>query len=470
MSQSRAANIRAAYDELVSSLHAGAESEVLAEAALVLLPAVDEIADNFYRELLEIEGTKPFLSHDLVQTRLKASLAGWLRDLLQSRDAEQTRTFIDHQLHVGTVHARVNIPPHLVNLGARILKREIFQRVLGAAVVPAAETAPLLILLNDIFDTATALINESYMGDVVNNERHAQALKMHAVSHHLAIECERMRSALLDWLRRILQPLYQDPTITLEQLPSIHQSDFGLWLIHKAELIFQDGQEIGSLKDQLARIDLAVRTAVPERSRGIGEEFGRALQDLNDAVTQATWLLSSLVDRTLEQEGGRDALTRLFNRRYLHTILQREVTLAAAYGLTFAVVLLDIDFFKKFNDTYGHDAGDAVLCQTAELLTAAVRAGDFVFRYGGEEFLVLLSDVTPQVASAIAEKLRTSIEGHAFALPSGKSVRTSASFGIALHDGHPDYQNIISRADVALYAAKESGRNRCVFAEATVPA
>ncbi|MDX1606347.1 MAG: GGDEF domain-containing protein, partial [Candidatus Competibacterales bacterium] len=172
-----------------------------------------------------------------------------------------------------------------------------------------------------------------------------------------------------------------------------------------------------------------------------------------------------LSDGMLQLESGRDPLTNLFNRRFLSIVLQREVELSLSKGIRFAILLVDIDHFKKVNDTHGHDAGDTVLEQIGDMLATVVRAGDFVFRYGGEEFLVVLTDVNAEQALKVAEKIRNRIHNHAFLLSQDKRLRLSASIGVAVHDGHPDYTRAISQADRALIEAKHSGCNHCILAD-----
>jgi len=124
--------------------------------------------------------------------------------------------------------------------------------------------------------------------------------------------------------------------------------------------------------------------------------------------------------------------------------------------------MVDIDFFKRVNDTHGHDGGDRVLQGIAGLLLNQVRASDFVFRYGGEEFLVVLAELTLPQAEAVAEKIRSRIEATQVPLSDNRSVKVTLSIGVAEFDGHPDYQRLVDRADKALYAAKHAGRNRWV--------
>ncbi|HEC90051.1 MAG TPA: GGDEF domain-containing protein [Alphaproteobacteria bacterium] len=165
----------------------------------------------------------------------------------------------------------------------------------------------------------------------------------------------------------------------------------------------------------------------------------------------------------MKMESGRDTLTRLFNRRFLPTVIQHETELSTKHETPFGILLFDIDHFKKVNDTYGHDAGDMVLRQFAEILARSVRANDYVFRFGGEEFLIVLGDVVEKEAFTIAENARKTVADAPFKIGSGKILDITTSVGIAIHDGHPDYNRTIKRADEALYSAKHGGRNRSVI-------
>lgn len=128
------------------------------------------------------------------------------------------------------------------------------------------------------------------------------------------------------------------------------------------------------------------------------------------------------------------------------------------------MLLLDIDHFKRVNDQHGHDAGDRVLQSLASVLVNQMRASDFVFRYGGEEFLVVLGEVDVARAESIAEMLRQRVASADILLAANQSIKITVSIGVAAFDGHPDYQRLVERADKALYDAKHGGRNRCVLA------
>jgi diguanylate cyclase len=162
----------------------------------------------------------------------------------------------------------------------------------------------------------------------------------------------------------------------------------------------------------------------------------------------------------LELNTGMDTLTRLLNRRYLETILRRQTDISMKQGFPYSILILDLDHFKQVNDTYGHEIGDAVLKQFSELLLLSVRSSDFIFRYGGEEFLIVLSNVDRQKAGNIAEKIRQKCEDHVFQLPTHQPIRKTCSIGVASYSGHPDFKRIIQQADLAMYEAKAHGRNQ----------
>lgn len=317
-----------------------------------------------------------------------------------------------------------------------------------------------IILVDKLVDYSLIEMNQCYMGDIVKDARHSQALKLQAVGHDMALQCESLRASLFDWHRRITR-LVLDDNSSMQNMPRIANTDFGLWVLHKGDLLLPESVEIIELKRLIESIQLQIHGLTKKALQS--NERNVFLNQLDELVTSSTMVLSAITERTIIQEGGRDALTKLFNRRFLRTILQRETQASISTGKRFAVVLVDVDHFKKINDTYGHNGGDSVLRQMAEVLLSQVRAGDFVFRYGGEEFLLLLSDITTEQAQAVSEKIRLAIEDASLALDQNKSLSITISLGIAMHDGHPDHGLTVTNADAALYAAKQNGRNRCML-------
>jgi two-component system, cell cycle response regulator len=155
-----------------------------------------------------------------------------------------------------------------------------------------------------------------------------------------------------------------------------------------------------------------------------------------------------------------DNLTGLPNRRALGDELAREFSRARRHRLPTCVLMIDIDWFKSVNDKFGHPAGDAVLANVARTVRAAVREGDLVARYGGEEIAVLMPQIELAAAASVAERVRASVEALATSYREER-IRVTVSIGCAaLTEADVDQQGLIQRADDRLYAAKHAGRNR----------
>lgn len=165
----------------------------------------------------------------------------------------------------------------------------------------------------------------------------------------------------------------------------------------------------------------------------------------------------------LERKATTDHLTNLSNRRQFEKSLELELERAREYKQKLSLLVIDIDRFKKVNDTFGHTSGDAVLKQLGQLLIEHARSADIVSRNGGEEFAILLLDCGHHQAMAIAESIRQSVEKYHFALPDGNTIRLTISIGVAVFPDHCDDRDdndFFEQADRALYEAKNTGRNR----------
>lgn len=175
------------------------------------------------------------------------------------------------------------------------------------------------------------------------------------------------------------------------------------------------------------------------------------------AVIESRTLMDKLRDSSL-----RDGATRLYNRRFLEEFIDHTANQAIRTNTTYSVLMIDIDFFKMVNDTFGHDAGDIVIKSLAEILQSSVRKVDLPIRYGGEEFLVLLHNTTTDGAIMVAEKIRDLFSQKKFQFGS-ETIHKTLSIGIAHFPEQADsIWKVIKFADLALYEAKHSGRNRVV--------
>ena len=170
----------------------------------------------------------------------------------------------------------------------------------------------------------------------------------------------------------------------------------------------------------------------------IGNQIGIAIE--NARLYEETKLLSL-----------HDPLTGLANRRLMDIVVERSFAKVKRYSSPISALMLDIDYFKKFNDTYGHIAGDGLLVDIAKILLGEVRDVDLVVRYGGEEFLVLLAETDLQKAQEVAERIRSTIE---------KEKGITVSLGVSAYQQRMSREDLIHKADEALYQAKQKGRNR----------
>ncbi len=182
------------------------------------------------------------------------------------------------------------------------------------------------------------------------------------------------------------------------------------------------------------------------------------------------YIVSLLRDREtrLEILSKTDDLTNVTNRRYFMEVVSAEFTRAGRYDTPVSLVMVDLDFFKKVNDTYGHLAGDSVLAGVARVMQDSVRDSDVVARYGGEEFVLLLPNTDLTGAAELAERCRSLIAESQFAYPNG-TVSITASMGVASYpsDEMKSVDDLLSAADGAMYDAKRSGRDRVLVANAS---
>jgi diguanylate cyclase (GGDEF)-like protein len=179
----------------------------------------------------------------------------------------------------------------------------------------------------------------------------------------------------------------------------------------------------------------------------------------------ASALVNQRLQRGLREQTIRDPLTALFNRRYMEETLALEIARASRSGAPLSVIMCDVDHFKRFNDEFGHDAGDAVLQAVAAEMQRLFRDGDVVCRYGGEEFTIIVPGCSVEILTERVERVRQAITELNVQRAGVTLGATSMSFGIARWDESMarDGSTLVQAADAALYRAKREGRNRAVF-------
>ncbi|CAH11447.1 Probable diguanylate cyclase YcdT [Legionella pneumophila] len=198
----------------------------------------------------------------------------------------------------------------------------------------------------------------------------------------------------------------------------------------------------------------------------VGLEFDENQQLLITAFAELTALALANVRlrENLRYQSIRDPLTGLYNRRYLEDFLFKQLHQAERTKASFAILMLDLDHFKKINDTFGHDAGDLVLKELGQILNSDIRLGDIAARYGGEEFVLLLYDIDAQAAKMKAENLRSAISNLQVKYGAQPVGQITASIGISVYpDDAKSPAEVIEAADKALYQAKNKGRNKVIL-------
>lgn len=183
--------------------------------------------------------------------------------------------------------------------------------------------------------------------------------------------------------------------------------------------------------------------------RGLIQQHERLIMDLRE------------MNEKLDTLSKTDTLTQLSNRRDILTHLDAEKNRFERSGMTFSLIIADIDHFKKFNDTYGHEAGDCILKEVSDLLRQNTRPEDTVARWGGEEFLILLPNTKLKGAETLATKLKNTINKKSFSIGNSKQ-KVTLSFGVNTYQGPESIDECIKKADECLYTAKKKGRNQVV--------
>jgi diguanylate cyclase (GGDEF)-like protein len=197
------------------------------------------------------------------------------------------------------------------------------------------------------------------------------------------------------------------------------------------------------------------------------QAFGPEVIGLVTRVAESVGLAmaNARLMKSMEGQAMSDSLTGLANARFFDPYLEQELEAARRDQQPLSLVMIDIDHFKDFNDTYGHPAGDEALRTFARVVGSSIRASDVAARYGGEEFIIALRHAGADEAALLAEKIRLAVEQMVIELGPGRYARITASFGIASTELHvSDQKALVSLADAALYRAKEAGRNRVEMA------
>lgn len=241
----------------------------------------------------------------------------------------------------------------------------------------------------------------------------------------------------------------------------------------KAELpAYADLEPISSLKPSLI-VPLVQRNhldgiLVLGEKISLPEEQGYSSYEKELILTIASLAAVAIYNSTLLERSSTDMMTHLKLKYFFYNVLTDKIDAAMAQNLPLAVIMFDIDFFKRFNDTYGHACGDYVLQTVAKIIRSCIRSCDLASRYGGEEFTVMLDKTGKDDAMTVAERIRQHVEEYDFCYEN-QHVKVTISIGVTVFDSEKNLvsspKQLVDQADQALYVSKRSGRNRVTFAD-----
>ncbi|GAA4494876.1 diguanylate cyclase [Gluconacetobacter tumulicola] len=405
---------------------------------------------NFYEALLKRPDAALFLERETVERRLRGSLLAWLKRLFPARetDIQELRAL---QERVGSVHAQLEISPNLVSYGFYFIKMSLTLLIVDYFDTKE-EQLQACVYCQSMVDFAMTYMNKAYNTDFRKKVEQDQSFKLFSLGQDLHFEKETQKATFFDWSTQALFCLCEQ---RVGELQTIGESQFGLWLAHKGQTLFRGTEDFALLRDMIGAIDR--RIAAVRAEDGVPAGFAA---ELRNGIRDVTFLTNRLFQAMEALQSGLDPLTRTLTRHFLDGVIQNEIAFSLTHDKVFSIVLLDIDFFKKINDTRGHLAGDEALRHVAGMIMETVRGNDYVFRYGGEEFLIVLTESASAEAAACAERIRSRIEKSAIPCSTGDTFSLTISAGIATFQGGIKIGTLIEQADRALYAAKDAGRNR----------
>ena len=433
-----------------------AEAFALLDALAADTPA--SLARHFYAVLMDDSRANRFLDHEQVRHRLQPALQRWLQQVLCARSGH-VDALLQQQNVIGDVHARVGIPVDLVLRGMRVIKLALVDAAVQRATSPALAHEAIATLLCSV-GIAQEGMTLAYSRSRERSARADAAYRLFSLIQNISAERERQRALLLDWENQLLYALAGPAG--LASVEPLAGAEFGLWFVHKGIPSFGQSSETDHTLELIAQID----QLLARQQTGNALPPLPCLEQIRQRLAQIHHLQGMLFERIGQLDSGSDTLTNLLNRRFLPTVLRREIELGNSNNSSFAVLLIDLDHFKQINDNHGHETGDRALQQVAATLSQYTRGSDYLFRYGGEEFVAVVVGVNEGQACAIAENLRKLIANQPLQLPDGTGLPLSASIGVAVFDGHPDYERLMARADAAMYQAKHAGRNQVVLSQA----
>ncbi|WP_180023377.1 MULTISPECIES: diguanylate cyclase [unclassified Acinetobacter] len=418
---------------------------------------VEHLVTVFYEQMSREPASAEFFKDDIIQKRLIDTLRKWLLETFNVALNNDFEISVKRQQKVGMVHARVGIPSWLIMRGVREIERKIFE------ILELNHTQNILHMCSyivQIIGFSTEIMCRSYEINTEKKQETKHNYRLFSAMQDVAVHKDKQRGSLLNWENELMFKIFSGNVSFYHSLLS--KSEFGLWFIHKAAYAFSGSDQVQLIIDRIYQVDELTQQTTQITDK---DQLQHLIQQIRDLNREIQHLVDQLFQVAEYIESGNDSLTQLLNRRYLSTIISREITFARQNETPLSLLAFDADYFKMINDKFGHAAGDLALKFIAEALQRYSQGSDYAFRIGGEEFLLLLVDTNVNRAMKVAENIRQYIENGVIRTVQGQQFSLTVSVGCVQYNGHPDYQRLLDAADIALYAAKNTGRNRIYVAK-----
>lgn len=411
---------------------------------------LDAVFEKFYDTMLSNADFSGFFKDTAQIKSLIVKQKQFLLDSIPMSDSEIKKRYIA----LGEMHHQINVPYVDYMAGMNILEQGMIH-----AVVSHNEPSEMIETTFHFFKIIRAYTAKGYLNkmleadikDIDNYLSHVQ--RASEIDTLLATE-------RIIWLKNVIFAIKIE---NRNAAPALHMPPEIIDSIKAAAS--HDPSLTNYAVDMSSRMEMNARNVFYFLDKGSYEEVLPLYRELM-SIYKLTLMLTNVVtiasSNTLMQGLSKDKLTGFLTRHSFNSILNRELSIATAGQYPLSFVMLDIDFFKKVNDTYGHQAGDVVIAKIARTAATIIRDTDYAFRIGGEEFLLILKGASLAIACSQAEMMRQQIEKLEFEFD-GNKFKVTASFGVSVFSAPfiLNYEEMLDVVDKKLYAAKEAGRN-CV--------
>lgn len=409
---------------------------------------LDKIFMDFYNSMLSNpDFSGYFRDDDQIQSLMVRQKQFLLETILLSDEEIKSRYII-----LGEMHYDLNLPYVDFMAAISMLEQGMIQ-----ALVSNDESIEMIDITFHFFKLIRAYTAKGYLNKML--EADIADIDLYLSHVQKASEIDTMLATeRVIWLKNVIFAIKIENRAAA---PSLHMPQEITDSIKAAAM--SDPALVSYALEISSRMELNARNVFFFLDKGSYEEvlpLYRELMSIYKLTLMLTNVVTIATSNTLAAELSKDPLTGLLTRLSFSKIINREISIAIAGRYQLSFIMMDIDFFKHINDTYGHSAGDDVLSKIASLAAESIRATDFSFRLGGEEFLFVLKGASLTVTLSQAEIIRQKIEGFEFIFDN-KPVQITASFGVSIFESpfQQSYTEMIDSVDKKLYKAKASGRN-----------